>query len=73
MSTTPPEIEAMIAREKSKQPKREPRGVCTLSFGSGDVIGEGMTEEACAATARLTHATGVTWVGEQTMPGEEIN
>jgi hypothetical protein len=64
MSATPWEVEAVIAREKSKQSSHAPRGVCTLSFAAGDITGERMTEEACKAAAQLTEAKAVTWVEE---------
>jgi hypothetical protein len=73
MSAPPAEVKAIIAREKSKQSKDAPRGVCTLSFVGGDITGEGMTEEACTAVAQLTEATAVTWVEEQPIPGEEMD
>jgi hypothetical protein len=71
MSATPPEVEAIIAREKTKQSKDASRGVCTLSFAGGDISGEGMTEGACTAVAQLTEATAVTWVERQPIPRED--
>ena len=73
MSATPPEVEAIIAREKSNQSKDEPSGVCTLSFVGGDITAEEMTEEACTAVAQLSEATAVTWVEGQPIPREEMD
>jgi hypothetical protein len=32
-----------------------------------------MTEEACAASARVTQATAMTWVEDQAVPGEDMD
>jgi hypothetical protein len=62
MSATPWEVEAVIAREKSKQSSHAPRGVCTPSLPQATSRARG--EEACKAAAQLTEAKAVTWIEE---------
>jgi hypothetical protein len=71
--SAPSQIAAVIASEISRQSKNAPSGTCTLSFGSGDIVESGMTNDACTTAARLTNATAVTWVENIIVPGEDMD